>query len=328
MSTELATTAPGVDPRVLESVLITGNIDQLNVQQRLEYLNAVCKSVGLNPLTRPFDYLRLNGKTVLYAKRDATDQLRAIHNVSVKLTDKQRIGDVFSVSAQATMPSGRTDESTGAVPMEGLKGDALANALMKAETKAKRRVTLSICGLGILDESEIETTDAKPVRESAPQNTTTHVATEAVRSNSGHSGETASRQGPERREIPPASTHGSEPIPPALQAIFSVMGSSKKNILAEFSNMRKSLVEVAGDTGTDTYCRIIDQHAFDPTNVQSVGKARECMADLYKELHKLIAPDAAFEATDDDLPTELGGTYQGGPNPAEKRREMALVGNE
>jgi hypothetical protein len=33
----------------------------------------------------------------------------------------------------------------------------LANALMKAETKAKRRVTLSIAGLGWLDETELET---------------------------------------------------------------------------------------------------------------------------------------------------------------------------
>ena len=38
-----------------------------------------------------------------------------------------------------------------------LKGDVLCNAIMKAETKAKRRVTLSVCGLGFLDESEIET---------------------------------------------------------------------------------------------------------------------------------------------------------------------------
>ena len=35
--------------------------------------------------------------------------------------------------------------------------NALANAIMKAETKAKRRVTLSICGLGMLDETELET---------------------------------------------------------------------------------------------------------------------------------------------------------------------------
>src|SRR6202008_2665643 len=37
------------------------------------------------------------------------------------------------------------------------KGEALGNALMKASTKAKRRATLSICGLGMLDETELET---------------------------------------------------------------------------------------------------------------------------------------------------------------------------
>jgi hypothetical protein len=54
------------------------------------------------------------------------------------------------------MPNGRCDESTGAVSVSGLKGEALANAYMKAETKAKRRVTLSILGLNMLDESEVE----------------------------------------------------------------------------------------------------------------------------------------------------------------------------
>jgi hypothetical protein len=42
-----------------------------------------------------------------------------------------------------------------AVAVKGLIGEALANAYMKSETKAKRRVTLSIMGLGLLDESEI-----------------------------------------------------------------------------------------------------------------------------------------------------------------------------
>jgi hypothetical protein len=43
------------------------------------------------------------------------------------------------------------------VALGTLKGDALANALMKCETKAKRRVTLSLAGLGWLDETELET---------------------------------------------------------------------------------------------------------------------------------------------------------------------------
>src|SRR5262249_39548261 len=62
----------------------------------------------------------------------------------------------------------RTDESIGAVNINGLRGDALANGLMKAETKAKRRGTLSICGLGFLDETETETIPRAQVDSSPP----------------------------------------------------------------------------------------------------------------------------------------------------------------
>jgi hypothetical protein len=60
-------------------------------------------------------------------------------------------------SPTTDMPSDRTDESIGAVPLDGLNGVDRANAMMKAETKAKRRVTLAICGLSVLDETEVET---------------------------------------------------------------------------------------------------------------------------------------------------------------------------
>src|SRR5690606_13039724 len=61
--------------------------------------------------------------------------------------------------------TGREDVATGAVSIAGLKGDALANAVMKAETKAKRRLTLSLAGLGWLDESEVDSIpDARHVR--------------------------------------------------------------------------------------------------------------------------------------------------------------------
>lgn len=143
-------------PKTIESVLIRGDLAELTEEQRLSYYRQVCESVGLNTLTKPFDYLKLNNKLVLYAKRDATDQLRKLHNVSVKVVAREKIEDCYVVTAQASMPSGRVDESTGAVSVGHLKGDALANAYMKAETKAKRRVTLSICGLGLLDETEVE----------------------------------------------------------------------------------------------------------------------------------------------------------------------------
>jgi hypothetical protein len=156
MSTALATHPAPLDPTIVAQVLLSGDLERLSDQQRMAYCTRVCESLGLNPLTQPFAFIRLNGKLVMYAKKDATEQLRKIHGVSITSVTSQRVEDVFVVTATATDRSGRTDASTGAVAIGNLKGEPLANGLMKAETKAKRRVTLSICGLGILDETEVE----------------------------------------------------------------------------------------------------------------------------------------------------------------------------
>lgn len=152
----------------IESALVLGDLSKLTTDQRLSYFKSVCESVGLNPLTKPFEYITLNGKLTLYAKRDATDQLRKVHGVSITISAREKIEDVYIVTARAKDKTGREDESTGAVNVAGLKGESLANAFMKAETKAKRRVTLSVCGLGLLDETEVA--DIPEIREQAGTN--------------------------------------------------------------------------------------------------------------------------------------------------------------
>jgi hypothetical protein len=129
--------APPIDPAIMEQVLIGGDLAQLIEAQRLAYYRAVCQSLGLNPLSKPFEYLWLNGKLRLYALRDCTDQLRRLHGISIYITNRERLGDIYLVTARAKDKTGREDESTGAVALGTLKGDALANALMKCETKAK-----------------------------------------------------------------------------------------------------------------------------------------------------------------------------------------------
>ena len=156
-STAVTTSPPPLPPEVVEKIVIGGDLATLNAAQRAEYYSAVCRSLGLNPLTKPFEYLTLNGKLRLYALRDCADQLRRLHGISIYIANRERLNDIYIVTARAKDRQGREDESTGAVTVGHLKGDALANALMKAETKAKRRVTLSIAGLGWLDETELET---------------------------------------------------------------------------------------------------------------------------------------------------------------------------
>jgi hypothetical protein len=145
-----------VNATTIEQVLISGDLNRLTAEQRNIYYKSVCDSLGLNPLTRPFDYIVLNSKLTLYARKDCTDQLRSLRSISIRIVSRESIEGVMVVTAQATDKIGRIDESTGAVSVQGLRGEALANALMKAETKAKRRATLSICGLGFTDESEVE----------------------------------------------------------------------------------------------------------------------------------------------------------------------------
>jgi hypothetical protein len=114
--------------------------------------------MGLDPFTKPFDILRLNGKEVLYCTRSGTQQLNKLHKVSHLITSRDTNAEagVYIVTSKASLPDGRCTESIGAVNIAGLKGEMYANAIMKAETKAKRRATLDLLGLGVLDESEAE----------------------------------------------------------------------------------------------------------------------------------------------------------------------------
>jgi len=157
MTDQAIAISPNKTGDIMEAVIARGDLAQLNPQERAKYYTRVCESIGLNPLTKPFEYITLNGKLTLYARKDAADQLRKIYGVSIIEMTESREEGLVVVTVKARDASGRTDMAKGAVSLKGLQGEALANAFMKCETKAKRRVTLSICGLGFLDETEVET---------------------------------------------------------------------------------------------------------------------------------------------------------------------------
>lgn len=137
-------------------VVSSGDLSTLTDKQKAEYYLYRCRQEGLNPASQPFVYMKQQGKEILYGGKTAADQLRKIHGITLRIVSKERIDDVYVVTVEATAPDGRTDSDIGAVTLGNLKGDALANALMKAITKAKRRATYSICGTGVLDETELD----------------------------------------------------------------------------------------------------------------------------------------------------------------------------
>src|SRR5215831_10716352 len=100
MNTVPAKAAPSAD--IMEQVLLKGDLARLTPQERVNYYNAVCKSIGLNPLTQPLAYMNLQGKLSLYAKRDAADQLRRFRNVSIEIVSQGYNEGLYSKHVQAT----------------------------------------------------------------------------------------------------------------------------------------------------------------------------------------------------------------------------------
>src|SRR5581483_8218569 len=66
--TSLAPIGAQAAASAIEAVVIKGDLAQLTPAQRVDYYRALCESLGLNPFTRPFDYINLNNKLTLYPK--------------------------------------------------------------------------------------------------------------------------------------------------------------------------------------------------------------------------------------------------------------------
>lgn len=146
-----------LDSAIQSSIVLRGDLSGLNEDQKKQYYLYRCKQVGLDPAAKPFDLLTLNGKQILYANAGATQQLCALHKLSTQITHRERVDGIYLVSVRCTGADGRVSENQGAVDVGNLVGERLANAILKATTKAIRRSVLAHCGLGMLDETEVET---------------------------------------------------------------------------------------------------------------------------------------------------------------------------
>jgi hypothetical protein len=147
--TQITEQQQAIDYDAIAPVVLNGDLGKLTNAQKIGLYQATCQSMGLNPATNPFEYIRLNGKEKLYPKKECAEQLRKIHGVSLSGPKVSYPEGMIMCEITATLPNGRTDTDVGVVPAPK-GGEATANAILKAITKAKRRVTFSILGLGFL----------------------------------------------------------------------------------------------------------------------------------------------------------------------------------
>lgn len=141
----------------LWQVVSSGDLKGLTPKQKSDYYLYRCRQEGLNPASQPFQYVTFQGKETLYAGKVAADQLRKLHGVSITSVSCKDDGEIIECEVRVRGRDGREDVEFGTVFVGQARGVERANAKMKCLTKAKRRATFSICGTGVLDETEVET---------------------------------------------------------------------------------------------------------------------------------------------------------------------------
>jgi hypothetical protein len=307
MKTVVTTGSSTSVSEIIEAVITKGDLAQLTAQERTRYYVEVCKSVGLNPLTKPFEYIMLNGKMTLYALRNATDQLRAIHGVSVEeLTETERDG-VFIVTAKVRNRDGRTDVAKGAVSISNLKGDALANALMRGESKAKRRATLSLCGLGFLDESELDTVPAAVIARPAPvlvnQPAVISGVAAPAKAEPPHDPKTG-EIGPRAIALPPAKTEWQRFIWWGSAFIAAIGTATTQSEIEEWQKHNAAMLDSLRQNAPKIYDRIVPH--VEAASAKLAGEATS--AKLAK-----LAREAGHRESGDGVPPFLDRRKNGGP---------------
>jgi hypothetical protein len=186
----------------MAQVVTSGDLSGLSLPDKLTYYKARCEAAKLDPRTVPFKIIRDGKREILYADGGATAQLALRNGIGVTIlkqwtegadgkmpmryvlvrgTDGRRATDELAVlplfrSTFYENPDGDDTHEVWksvdgrrqkvAVPGEWrtvkLVGEALANALMKCVTKAYRRCILKMVGLGMPDETEIDTIGYEP----------------------------------------------------------------------------------------------------------------------------------------------------------------------
>jgi hypothetical protein len=163
---DVAVADPEQAAGALAHILGTGDLRQLSDKQRVGHYLDLCQSLGLNPRSRPFDWIEFydpesgGKKLTLYANQSCASQLRRQHQISVRVVRREPVGSgdnaMFVVEVEGTTPTGRTGAAIKYVSLMGrqkgggtypLSGQQLANAYMKAETGALRRLTFSMVGM-------------------------------------------------------------------------------------------------------------------------------------------------------------------------------------
>lgn len=152
--------------KVTKKFAIQHNVESLTPEERTQYLRDASEFFGLDPDMNALDLIYMSDeylgpkRLVVYARKGTTDILRGIKGITIVSVSQIDVPGTASFVAIGTDKAGRQEIAVGSSPIAGLTGERLASAVMTAQTRAMRRLTLQFVGGGLLDESEVNSQQA------------------------------------------------------------------------------------------------------------------------------------------------------------------------
>lgn len=185
---ELYRANQGVSPETLSKIILKGDWKDLTPAQRVEGYIALCRALGLNPLTKPFDLLEMRDRTTLYLNSAGGAQLGAIHKASYTITrvETERLADtamLVRAYVKVRLPDGRENEDVGIKACNPKDVNDYIRAYKSAITNARLRAIKGLIGLNVpVEGDEEEIPEARvvsveiPAQAAEPEPTQTETA--------------------------------------------------------------------------------------------------------------------------------------------------------
>jgi hypothetical protein len=139
-----------------ELALMRGDLRGLTRGQVAEVVASLCERMGIDPSLAPIDVIPTReGKLIPYINAKGAAELRRRHGLEVTSIEvvKERAGLVV-LRCVLRGQDGRTDQAFGAAEWREDRPQDEARSWMVAETRAKRRATMSAVGIFLEGPSE------------------------------------------------------------------------------------------------------------------------------------------------------------------------------
>ncbi len=143
---------------LINAYLRTGELQGFSDEMLNDIYAKECRRLNLDPFDRPFDVISFKkGSLRLYLTSKGNDTLAAIHNISRVTIHQPQVRVVQKAllvycQSEAILPAGRRQSASAFLPYNEV---TLATDLMKIETKAERRATMKLMGIGALLEDDL-----------------------------------------------------------------------------------------------------------------------------------------------------------------------------